>query len=316
MIRWLAYTAVVIAPAAPAACKLEPTAPTNMTVDYKQPSLTTLADMPAYTEIDVSVSSLGAREYYGATTYRGVALSTLGGRYNTHPLADLNKGWGPYVINNMKRHWATRGMFQGYTSHSVSGPFHESIVGLLDEAIPAGSIVYVPGATKTMHLRGVPTAISTDSDEMCSRLASSGPGMYLNTEGLYEVSLSYKSTYVGSHYLEYYSWVPVRLVNYTEVSATPTRVDFGRLSTGTSGSQPVMVTVKAISDAKHTITFTYTSDNNTREILTVNNNSLPYTATRTIPSGQSSRTEEFDVRITSSTAAEVRGRLQITAQVT
>ncbi|EPB4371633.1 hypothetical protein ACRPLT_004379 [Citrobacter freundii] len=100
------------------------------------------------------------------------------------------------------------------------------------------------------------------------------------------------------------------------VSTSPTSLSFGRLNANTTGTQDLTVAVRASSSANHTIAFTYTSDSGTRESLTVDGNSLPYTASRTIASGQVSRSEVFKIRITSSTAAEVRGRLQITARLT
>lgn len=154
--------------------------------------------------------------------------------------------------------------------------------------------------------------------DICRTLSGWGAPLYMSStiHGKMDVTFDNNQTALSRYALRFTFTVPVRLEIPVTVTTSPSSLSYGQLTTGTAGSRDLNVTVGAISGANHTISFAYTSDSSSREVLTVDNNSLPYTASRTIPSGQSSRSEVFKVRITSPTAAAVRGRLQITAKLT
>lgn len=95
-------------------------------------------------------------------------------------------------------------------------------------------------------------------------------------------------------------------------TVSPSSIAFGNVSVGDTGVRALSVRTNAFPGAKHSISFVYTSDSGTQETLTVDNNRLPYTAKRTLPSNASSASDVFNIRIASSTAANVTGRLQVT----
>lgn len=102
----------------------------------------------------------------------------------------------------------------------------------------------------------------------------------------------------------------------THVSATPASLNFGLIPVGGSKTLPLSITVRAPTSAAHVVDFSYTSDKGTGERLTVDGRTLPYSATRVMPSDTITRTESYNVGITSSNAGSVSGRLLITARVT
>lgn len=164
-------------------------------------------------------------------------------------------------------------------------------------------------------LRGTPNRIVVPDQKWCDRLAEFGRNFEWSVQ-------SYGDLVIRHHDGDTRRTVGSRVTKNAivtfpvTVSTSPLSLSFGRLNANTTGTQDLTVAVRASSSANHTIAFTYTSDSGTRESLTVDGNSLPYTASRTIGSGQVSRSEVFKIRITSSTATEVKGRLQITARLT
>lgn len=186
--------------------------------------------------------------------------------------------------------------------------------------ILAGTWIGSQGATYPYNsLRGTPTKIVVYDSKWCDVASAYGSAFTLTqrtrgnltfhgnaTSGLIANAIPVGTTISKNAVISY----PV------SVSTSPTTLSFGRINANSTGSLDLNVVVRASSAARHTIAFSYASDNGNRESLTVDGNSLPYTVTRTISSGQPSRSEVFKIRITSSTATEVKGRLQITTRLT
>lgn len=186
-------------------------------------------------------------------------------------------------------------------------------------AINYGDLLRVGSSVITGHdYYGIHKSEQNLPADKCSTLSAWGAPLYMSStwRGKMNVTFDNNQTALERYGLRFTFVVPVRLEIPVKVTASPSSLSFGQLTTGTTGLRDLNVTVGAISGANHTISFAYTSDGSSREVLTVDNYSLPYTASRTIPSGQSSRSEVFKVRITSPTAAAVSGRLQITAKLT
>lgn len=151
----------------------------------------------------------------------------------------------------------------------------------------------------------------------CEALSRLGASLYLRNTGTQHAYIRGSMT---NHYSNNFGVntiydTEVRLVMPLRVEITPSSLSFGQITTGNTGVEQFTSTVHAAALTPHTITFTYSSDGGTREVLTIDGNPLPYTASRTIPAGQSSRSEKWTARINSSTAAVVKGRLQITARI-
>lgn len=217
-------------------------------------------------------------------------------------MKDLNLGHSQPFVNSS---------VISYTSLS-----RNAVAAAANSGFMAGTLIGNTGNGYSLTgLRGTPNRIVVPDQKWCDNVATLGRNFTWSVQ-------SYGDLVIRHHDGDTRRLVGSRVTKNAivtfpvSVSTSPLSLSFGRLNANTTGTQDLTVAVRASSSANHTIAFTYTSDSGTRESLTVDGNSLPYTASRTIGSGQVSRSEVFKIRITSSTAMEVKGRLQITARLT
>ncbi|EIL0605929.1 hypothetical protein LK784_004418 [Salmonella enterica] len=183
----------------------------------------------------------------------------------------------------------------------------------------SGKLIGINRVTGTGNVHGSARGLTNIPAAECNRLAllDSRTPIILENNGSIYAYLRFNGSPISNNFgasVKYYT--PVKLVMPVQIEATPSSLAYGSLNAGSTGSKSLTVKVVAPSGAPHVINFTYASDSGTRENITIDGNVLPYTASRTIGNGQSSRTETFTARLSSTVAGGVRGRLVITTRLT
>ncbi len=163
---------------------------------------------------------------------------------------------------------------------------------------------------------GMPTKITVDDDTWCNAAYTQYTGSVLYR---HKSTMSVGIGALGGYFPDTTTTLEYELQGTMTIpfssTVSPSSIAFGNVSVGDTGVRALSVRTNAFPGAKHSISFVYTSDSGTQETLTVDNNRLPYIAKRTLPSNASSASDVFNIRIASSTAAGVTGRLQVTNQL-
>ncbi|EGK8547897.1 hypothetical protein IO173_004155 [Salmonella enterica] len=202
------------------------------------------------------------------------------------------------------------------SSPTISGAQWRGTATTLVTTIVGNSRFILHPLNGSAFFAGLPYIIEPDA-QLCSRLATTHNrtiavttyatlGMRHNNTAIINGTLRSQMQARSSIIVEY----------PTKISAIPTEIHFGRLTTAATGQKRLDVTVQAATGTRYSLEFSYASETDTQENMTINGHTLPYAAPLTVTMGRSSRTEVFDVRLTSSVAAEVKGRLLITARIT
>lgn len=184
--------------------------------------------------------------------------------------------------------------------------------------IPLGGTIgtrWYPRVLPNYAYRSLKTATLTSLD-YCRTAIQWSPSLTMTESVNVRSTLRAHNVLILDNSVDIVIHTPMRVEVPIRLTSDKSHLDFGRLLVGETNTTNVSLTVKGTPQSRVLLHFTYDSDTDTNESLSISGTSLPYSTTLTIPSNDLIRTDVYRVGITAATAGNVRGRLLITARVT
>lgn len=210
-------------------------------------------------------------------------------------------------------------MLSSYVSTGSFTSFTENATnGRAAVTVPQGGVLGSYGTAQVLpnYAYGSIASYTLNDESLCVRAASAGQSLYYIEFVTARLKGIVKHVRVFDDYMVYNIKAAASVEIPLSVTSNVSSLNFGRVLVGSTATEDVAITVRATPKSQHELYFSYTSETQTNEVLSVSGVRLPYqTPRRDMPSNALTRTDVFRVGIQATNAGAIRGRLLITARI-